>query len=106
MIIYQILFLVIPNVSSQSIGFLNWNFANLLPLESREIYIVLNLNSPTETPALNSGDLLNYTASINGLTDETPNDNIVALNQTVVNSYDPNDKTCLEGTTITPSMVG
>jgi len=95
-----------PNVSSQSIGFLNWNFANLLPFESREIDIVLNLNSPTETPALNSGDLLNYTASANGLTDETPNDNIVALNQTVVNSYDPNDKTCLEGTTITPSMVG
>ncbi len=95
-----------PNVSSQSTGSLNWNFTNLLPFESREINIVFNLNSPTETPALNSSDLLNYTASINGQTDETPNDNIVTLNQIVVNSYDPNDKTCLEGTTITPSMVG
>ena len=95
-----------PNVSSQSTGSLNWNFTNLLPFESREINIVFNLNSPTETPALNSSDLLNYTASINGQTDETPNDNIATLNQIVVNSYDPNDKTCLEGTTITPSMVG
>lgn len=95
-----------PNVSSQSTGSLNWNFTNLLPFESREINILLNLNSPTETPALNSGDLLNYTASVNGQLDETPNDNIAILNQIVVNSYDPNDKTCLEGTTITPSMVG
>jgi hypothetical protein len=95
-----------PYVSSQSTGSLNWNFTNLLPFESREINIVLNLNSPTETPALNSGDLLNYTASANGQLDETPNDNIAILNQIVVNSYDPNDKTCLEGTTITPSMVG
>ena len=35
-----------------------------------------------------------------------PSDNTFTLNQTVVNSFDPNDKTCLEGTTITPSMVG
>jgi hypothetical protein len=83
-----------------------WNFTNLLQFESREIEIILNLNSPTETPALNSGDLLNYTASVNGQTDETPNDNIAILNQLVVNAYDPNDKTCLEGTMITPSMVG
>lgn len=95
-----------PNVSSQSTGNLNWNFANLLPFESREIDIVLNLNSPIETPALNSGDTLYYTSSINGQTDETPNDNISTLNQIVVNSYDPNDKTCMEGTTITPNMVG
>jgi hypothetical protein len=96
----------IPSFSSQSIGTLNWDFISLLPFESREIDIVLNLNSPIETPALNSGDILNYTSIINGQTDETPSDNISTLNQIVVNSYDPNDKTCLEGTTITPSMVG
>ncbi len=28
------------------------------------------------------------------------------MNQTVVNSFDPNDKTCLEGATIPPSAVG
>jgi hypothetical protein len=60
-----------------------------------------------ETPAVNAGDILNYTAVINGLnTDETPVDNTFSLRQTVVNSYDPNDKRCLEGTTINPSMIG
>ena len=94
------------SVSNQSIGSLTWNFANLLPFESREINLVLNLNSPTESPALISGNILNYSATINGQTDETPNDNIAILNQIVVNSYDPNDKTCMEGKTITPNMVG
>ncbi len=92
--------------TSQSTGNLIWNFTNLVPFESREINITLNLNSPIETPALNSGDILNYTASINGQTDETPDDNSTNLIQIVVNSYDPNDKTCMEGTTILPSMVG
>ncbi|MCZ8331642.1 MAG: T9SS type A sorting domain-containing protein [Flavobacterium sp.] len=85
---------------------LSWNYANLVPFETREIYLIFNINSPMETPAVNSDDVLDYTATIVGATDETPNDNTFTLNQTVVNSYDPNDKTCLEGATITPSMVG
>ena len=69
--------------------------------------VTLNVNSPMEIPAVNGGDILNYTALINGLnTDETLVDNSATLNQIVVNSYDPNDKTCLEGTTINPSMIG
>lgn len=95
-----------PSVFTQTANSLIWNFTNLLPFESREIDVVFNLNSPMETPPLNIGTVLNYTASINGLTDETPDDNSANLIQIVVNSYDPNDKTCLEGTTITPSMVG
>ncbi|PZO27332.1 MAG: T9SS C-terminal target domain-containing protein [Flavobacteriaceae bacterium] len=85
---------------------LSWNYANLIPLETREIDLIFNINSPMETPAVNGGDVLDYTATIVGATDQTPNDNTFTLNQTVVNSYDPNDKTCLEGATITPSMVG
>jgi hypothetical protein len=38
-------------------------------------------------------------------TDEELTNNTSNINQLVVNSYDPNDKTCLEGTTITPDMV-
>ncbi|RXR21598.1 DUF7619 domain-containing protein [Flavobacterium stagni] len=94
------------SISSQSTGNLNWTFTNLSPFESREINITFNLNSPTETPPLLSGNVLNYAASINGQTDEFPNDNNIVLNQTVVNSYDPNDKTCLEGTTITTNKIG
>jgi hypothetical protein len=85
---------------------LSWTYSNLNPFETREINLTFNINSPMETPAVNGGDVLNYSATIVGATDETPTDNVFSLNQTVVNSYDPNDKTCLEGTTITPSMVG
>jgi hypothetical protein len=92
--------------STQSTGMLIWNFTNLLPLETREVTVTLKLNTPTQTPSLNSGDILHYTAQINGATDETPADNNFTLNQTVINSFDPNDKTCLEGTTITQTQVG
>ncbi|CAM3864320.1 Secretion system C-terminal sorting domain-containing protein [Flavobacterium branchiophilum] len=93
-------------LDSQSTNLLTWSFLNLLPFESREIEVIFNLNSPLETPPLNSGNVLTYSASILGLTDENPIDNQVILNQTVVNSFDPNDKTCIEGTTITQNMVG
>jgi len=94
------------NPNSQSTGLLNWNFTNLLPFETKEITVTFTLNTPTQTPALNGGDILHYTAQINGATDETPSDNTFTLNQTVVNSFDPNDKTCLEGTSITQAKVG
>ncbi|MEJ5051797.1 T9SS type A sorting domain-containing protein [Chryseobacterium culicis] len=92
--------------SAQSTGMLNWNFTNLLPFETKEITVTLKLNTPTQTPPVNGGDILHYTAQINGATDETPADNSFTLNQTVVNSFDPNDKTCLEGTSITQTQVG
>ena len=96
-----------PTVSAQAINALNWNFTDLQPFESREITLTLNANSPQEIPPVNGGDILNFTALINSsLADETPGDNTFALNQTVVNSFDPNDKTCLQGNTITPEMVG
>jgi len=96
----------IPVNDALTTNSLSWNYTNLNSFETREIDLVFNINSPMETPAVNGGDILHYTANIVGATDETPNDNTFTLNQTVVNSYDPNDKTCLEGATITPSMVG
>lgn len=95
-----------PITTTQSLNNLFWNFTNLLPFETREIIFTLNLNSPLETPPVDSGYLLNFTTSISNIADETPLDNSASLEQIVTNSYDPNDKTCLEGTTITPSMVG
>ena len=96
-----------PNINNQSLNHLNWNYTALYPFESREIDIVMNLNSPQETPAVNINDILHYVATIstNGQ-DETPIDTIFELDQTVIGSFDPNDKTCLEGNTITPEMVG
>lgn len=93
--------------TTESTGSLSWNIGTVAPFQSGEFVVTFNVNSPMETPSVNGGDILNYTAVINGLnTDETPVDNTATLNQTVVNSFDPNDKTCLEGTTINPSMIG
>jgi len=86
---------------------LTWNYTNLQPFESREISVTLNMNTPTDTPPLNGGDDLGFIANIFPISgDETPNDNNFYIKQTVVNSLDPNDKTCLEGETITPEQVG
>src|SRR6218665_393746 len=88
---------VVPATSSQANDVLNWNFSNLLPFESREIVITMNINSPAETPPVNAGNGLIFIANITGATDETPVNNRSQLNQIVVGSLDPNDKTCVEG---------
>lgn len=96
-----------PVATTQTTNNLSWDFSNLLPFETREITFTLNVNSPMETPAVNNGDILNFTTTIpSSATDETPLDNTFTLNQTVVGSYDPNDKTCLEGSVITPALIG
>jgi len=96
-----------PVVSTKTTNHLSWNFTNLKPFESREINFTLKVNAPTVIPPVNNGDILSYTANIvSADTDETPNDNTFTFNQTVVGSYDPNDKTCLEGTIITPGLIG
>lgn len=97
----------VPTFTSQSTNSMDWNFTNLAPQEARSIYVLLNLNSPTEVPPLNMDDVLHYTASItNFQTEIFPTDNIFTLNQTVLNSFDPNDKTCLEGTTVGTEKIG
>lgn len=97
----------IPVNSGQAANSLNWAFSNLNPLETREIVVTFNLNSPVETPPVNASTLLTYTTAItSAMTDEMPSDNTFALNQQVVNSFDPNDKTCLEGSAIATTKVG
>ena len=96
-----------PIVSLQEGNTLSWDFVDLLPFETREITVVLNVNSPMEIPAVNNDDILNFSVSIvSALTDETPNDNQMDFNQMVVGSYDPNDKTVLQGSQIDISKVG
>jgi hypothetical protein len=86
---------------------INWSFNDLLPFESREYPFAMNLNSPVETPPLNAGSILHYSATISSMAqDETPPDNTFFLDQVVVNSFDPNDKTCVEGEAISQYKVG
>jgi uncharacterized repeat protein (TIGR01451 family) len=87
--------------ASQTLNNLNWNYTNLLPFENRTIDVILNANSPTETPPVNIGNIFNFTATVNPVSgDETPNDNTKNFNQTVVGSWDPNDKSVTEGSEV------
>ena len=96
-----------PNFSSQAIGIFTYDYLNLVPFETRGILLTLNINSPQETPAVNNGNQLNFTTIINPLSgDEILFDNTSTLKQTVVGSYDPNDKTCIEGDVVGPEMIG
>ncbi len=97
----------VPNFSSQATGLLTYDYFNLQPFETREILLTLNINSPMETPAVNIGNQLNFTTIINPLSgDEFLFDNTSSLKQTVVGSFDPNDKTCIEGNVVGPEMIG
>ncbi|MBL7887248.1 MAG: T9SS type A sorting domain-containing protein [Flavobacterium sp.] len=96
-----------PLFSSQVIGLLTYNYTSLQPFETREINITININSPQETPAVNIGDQLNFTAIINPLSgDEHLPDNTSSLKQIVVGAFDPNDKTCVEGNVVGSEMIG
>ncbi len=96
-----------PSSDLQALNTLTWNYTNLQPFETRTINVVMHINAPTDTPAVNVGDQLNLTAVITPtIGDEITFDNTSAIKQNVIGSYDPNDKTCLEGVTIAPSEVG
>lgn len=97
-----------PNANSATAGNLSWNYSNLLSFETREISLSLLLNTPTHpTFPLNSTDVLHYTATITPVTaDETADNNVFTLHQAIVNAFDPNDITCLQGNTITQEQVG
>lgn len=96
-----------PMFDSQDQNQLFWNYSDLTPFETREIDIVFNVNSPTDNPPIEVGDFLGYEAIIFPVeNDETYSDNESELKQEVVGSFDPNDKTCLEGEFIEIDMVG
>ena len=96
-----------PLPDGQTAGSLTWNYSDLMPFETRRIELTMNLNSPTETPAVNIGDILDYTVEINPMAgDESVSDNTFDLQQTVVGSEDPNDITCLEGDIVDPELIG
>ena len=84
-----------------------FKFEDLAPWEKGCIFINMELNRPTDEPALLGGDILKFKAT--GFTnpiDDLRQNNIACLNQEVVNSFDPNDKTCIEGHTINQNMIG
>ncbi|HOD09325.1 MAG TPA: leucine-rich repeat domain-containing protein [Flavobacterium sp.] len=96
-----------PTVTTAVTNALSWDYTNLMPFESRSIELILNINSPMESPAVNNGDILNFTATITPVvSDELPSDNQFTFNQTVLGSFDPNDIMCLEGASVPPTEIG
>ncbi len=93
--------------SSQTPGTLVWDYLNLMPFETLTIPVSFQVNSPTDTPPVNNGDILTLTGfALPMQNDAHVVDNVFVLNQTVVGSYDPNDKACLEGSSVSVSKVG
>lgn len=93
--------------SLQSAGTLFWSYDNLMPFETRSILLTMHINAPTDPNPVNLNDQLPFSASITPQdVDETADDNLFALNQTVVGSFDPNDITCLEGDNVSPAKIG
>ncbi|WP_028122356.1 DUF7619 domain-containing protein [Epilithonimonas tenax] len=93
---------VSPNTATA--GDLKWNFNNLKPFESKTIIITLKTLAP---PTVNVNEKLTYTSNVNPVSEDlTEYDNHFSFVQTVVGSFDPNDKVCLEGDVITPNLIG
>lgn len=81
--------------TSQTSNLLTFNVSNLNPFDTRTIDMYFNVFAP---PTTNIDDVLVSTATINPIAgDQTEDDNVYVLDQTVIGSYDPNDITCLEG---------
>lgn len=97
---------VVP--SAQATGGLQWDYANLMPFESRSILVTFLINAPTDTTnPVNIDDVLTFTSVILPQAgDVAVTDNTFVFNQSVVGSYDPNDITCLQGEVVSPSEIG
>lgn len=98
----------VPNASSQAENMISWTYENLQPYQTKEIEFNMEFNTPTNSEfPLNGDEELVFEAVINPLdTDQTPDDNSFSLTQIVVNSFDPNDKTCLQGESILVDEIG
>ncbi|AXG74419.1 T9SS C-terminal target domain-containing protein [Flavobacterium arcticum] len=82
---------------TQTDNTLSFSFSDVQPFQAQTATIHFDVMTPS---TVNVGDILNFTASLVG-SDDNPDNNISLLNQTVVNSFDPNDITVREGASIT-----
>jgi len=89
-----------PSPNTIGSGSISYNFSGLAPFENR---LISNVKFQIATPPTNnSGDVVSLSSAITPVaSDATPSNNSNALNQTLVNSQDPNDIVVHEGATIT-----
>lgn len=92
-----------PATSTQTANQLTWNYSNLQPFESRNISFTMHILPPVTNVI---GDEIGFSAYIPLANDAYFNDNHFDLKQTLVGSFDPNDKTCLEGNLLENAKIG
>ncbi len=84
-----------------SSGTLELQYQSLSLLERRLSELTFVMNSPMDTPPLVGDEIVSVSGSLfNMESDIDRANNYTSLNEIVVNSYDPNDKTCLQGDAI------
>jgi hypothetical protein len=94
-------------VTATGTNSVNFDYPMLLPFASGSIEVTFHVNAPTDTPAVNIGDVLQFMTMISpNNNDENIPDNTFNYSQTVIGSFDPNDITCLEGDVVSPSEIG
>ncbi|GEQ84724.1 hypothetical protein ULMS_02320 [Patiriisocius marinistellae] len=84
-----------PSPTGQTTSTLTFNVGTLVPFQEGTIEATFLLEQP---PVNESGDVLPFTVTISPTAgDATPEDNEFYFPQVIVNSFDPNDKTCVQG---------
>jgi uncharacterized repeat protein (TIGR01451 family) len=88
----------------------SYQYQDLLPFETRNIYVTLHVNGPTDTPSVNIGDAFDFGSEIQISTpvvmDENLEDNTYILHAFALGAFDPNAITCLEGANLEPAAIG
>ncbi|MFT7071805.1 MAG: putative repeat protein (TIGR01451 family) [Patiriisocius sp.] len=87
-----------PSPTNQTSSTLTFNVGTLAPFQQGSVMATFLLDQP---PINESGYLLAFTATINPTAgDATPDDNEFYFPQEIVNSFDPNDKRCIQGSQV------
>ena len=94
-------------VTASGTNSINFSYPTLYPFASGSVEVTFHVNAPTDNPAVNIGDVLQFLSGISpNNNDENDADNSFHFNQTVVGSFDPNDVTCVEGNLVSPTEIG
>lgn len=85
---------------------ISWQFENVKSFESKEFLVTFLANKPNDPEPMDLGDTLSLTGVVRSQNDFNLNNNSHLLKQIVVNSFDPNDKICLEGNLLKQHNIG
>lgn len=87
-----------PAPATTTANQLTFSLGNVGIFETKEVNLIMTTFVP---PVVVGGEVAVFTATVSpDAGDNTPDDNTFTLNQTIVNSFDPNDKRVVQGSEI------